>query len=63
MSSRTLLQALTAEFPLERGRTSFIVPDASAKGVRLMYVTYSDMIQFGLLICAIIGLCLRHKKR
>ncbi len=63
MSSRTLLQALTAELPLERGRTSFYVPDASAKGVRLMYVTYSDMIQFGLLICAIIGLCLRHKKR
>ncbi len=63
MSSRTLLQALTVEFPLERGRTSFIVPDASAKGVRLMYVTYSDLFQFGLLICAIIGLCLTYRKK
>ena len=25
-------------------------------------VTYSDLFQFGILICAIIGLCLSHRK-
>ena len=57
------LQASTVESPKNGGALLNCVPDAPAKGVRLMYVTYSDLVQLGLLICAIIGLCLTYKKK
>ena len=54
---------MTVESPESGDDLLLLSPMLLAKRVRLMYVTYSEMIQFGLLICAIIGLCLRHKKK
>ena len=54
---------LTVWIPLHGDEFLWYVPDAFAKGVRLMYVTYSDLIQIGLLVCAIISLFLTYKKK
>jgi hypothetical protein len=32
-------------------------PSGRKKGGMLMYVTYTDLIQIGIFICALIGLC------
>jgi hypothetical protein len=49
--------------PLKWGQTSFIVPDASAKRARLMYVTYPALFELGLLLVGVIRLCLKYKKK
>ncbi len=60
-----LPQALTVlSSPWKRGRISGVCPRCFwQRGVRLMYVTYSDLIQIGLLVCAIISLFLTYKTK